>query len=75
MTTFVVIESITPNQSLVFSAQQGPQGIGGATGPTGPTGPVGATGPQGETGATGVYRCYRTNWCLLVPLALLDHKA
>ena len=54
MTTFVVIESITPNQSLVFSAQQGPQGIGGATGPTGPTGPVGATGPTGATGVTGV---------------------
>ena len=54
MTTFVVIESITPNQSLVFSAQQGPQGIGGATGPTGPTGPVGATGPTGASGATGV---------------------
>ena len=53
MTTFVVIESITPNQSLVFSAQQGPQGIGGATGPTGPTGPAGATGPTGATGVTG----------------------
>jgi hypothetical protein len=44
VTTFVVIESITPNQSLVFSAQQGPQGAGGATGPTGPTG---STGPSG----------------------------
>ena len=54
MTTFVVIESITPNQSLVFSAQQGPQGIGGATGPTGPSGPVGATGSTGASGATGV---------------------
>jgi hypothetical protein len=54
MTTYVVIESITPNQSLVFSAQQGPQGIGGATGPTGPSGPVGATGPTGASGATGV---------------------
>jgi len=53
MTTFVVIESITPNQSLVFSAQQGPQGAGGATGPTGPTGPTGATGATG-VGATGV---------------------
>jgi len=53
MTTFVVIESITPNQSLVFSAQQGPQGAGGATGPTGPNGATGSTGPTGVTGATG----------------------
>jgi hypothetical protein len=53
VTTYVVIESITPNQSLVFSAQQGPQGIRGATGPTGPTGPVGATGSTGTTGVTG----------------------
>ena len=66
MTTYVVIESITPNQSLVFSAQQGPQGAIGATGPTGatgtastvagptgPTGPAGATGPTGPTGVTG----------------------
>jgi len=53
MTTYVVIESITPNQSLVFSAQQGTQGIAGATGPTGPIGTTGATGPTGVTGATG----------------------
>jgi len=53
MTTFVVIESITPNQSLVFSAQQGQQGIAGPTGPTGPNGATGATGPTGVTGATG----------------------
>ena len=56
MTTYVVIESITPNQSLVFSANQGPQGAVGATGPTGPigtTGATGATGPTGVTGATG----------------------
>jgi hypothetical protein len=53
MTTFVVIESITPNQSLVFSAQQGPQGAGGATGPTGPTGSTGSTGATGATGVTG----------------------
>ena len=53
MTTYVVIESITPNQSLVFSAQQGPQGAIGATGPTGPTGATGVTGPTGTTGATG----------------------
>ena len=53
MTTFVVIESITPNQSLVFSAQQGPQGAVGATGPTGASGPVGATGATGPTGVTG----------------------
>jgi hypothetical protein len=54
MTTFVVIESITPNQSLVFSAQQGPQGAIGATGPTGPNGSTGSTGPTGATGTTGV---------------------
>ena len=67
MTTYVVIESITPNQSIVFSAQQGTQGAVGATGPTGPTGaastvvgptgptgPSGATGPTGPTGTTGV---------------------
>lgn len=56
MTTYVVIESITPNQSVVFSADQGPQGAVGATGPTGPigtTGATGATGPTGVTGATG----------------------
>jgi hypothetical protein len=50
MTTFVVIESITPNQSLVFSAQQGPQGAVGATGPTGPIGTTGVTGATGPTG-------------------------
>ena len=53
MTTYVVIESITPNQSIVFSADQGPQGAVGATGPTGPVGTTGATGPTGPTGVTG----------------------
>jgi collagen type VII alpha len=54
MTTFVVIESITPNQSLVFSAQQGPQGAGGATGPTGPNGATGATGSAGASATVAV---------------------
>jgi hypothetical protein len=50
MTTFVVIESITPNQSLVFSAQQGPQGATGSTGAKGDTGTTGATGATGNPG-------------------------
>ena len=53
MTTIIVIESITPQVAVEFSADQGPQGTPGNTGPTGPTGPSGATGPTGSTGPTG----------------------
>ena len=54
--TIIVVESITPQVSVTFAADQGPQGGQGATGPTGPagpTGPIGATGATGNTGATG----------------------
>jgi len=51
--TIIVIESITPQVSVTFAADQGPQGGVGVTGPTGPTGSTGATGGTGPTGATG----------------------
>jgi len=35
MTTFVVVENITPQVSVQFSADQGPQGGQGVTGATG----------------------------------------
>ena len=55
MTTFVVVESITPQVSVQFSADQGPQGGQGVTGATGPTGPTGPSVTEDLTPARYAY--------------------